>query len=280
MRDSRIVRDNLVKTGILLFHGISGMPEEFRYLSNTLEREGYVVSAPLIPGLGCGTDVAHLAKWEDWLSAAEKAFFALEGKCDRVIVGGLSAGATLALELCNRYQDRVAGVVLLAPTLKVNGFSIPWTFKLFTLCQQSIVARLFNFSEREPFGLKDERIRKMAMDAMRAASVGTADQFFQVNGMIFYQLRRLRRQLIGKLSNISRPTLIIHPRDDDQSSVTNALYLQTRLSGPMEVLILDDSYHVVTLDKQRQIVAERDSSFAARLNVGQQFSPQYSASAQ
>ena len=116
--------------------------------------------------------------------------------------------------------------------------------------------------------------------SLSPASVGTADQFFQVNGMIFYQLRRLRRQLIGKLSKITRPTLIIHLRDDDQSSITNALYLQTRLSGPMEVLILDDSYHVVTLDKQRQIVAERVSSFAARLNVGQQLSPQYSASVQ
>ena len=252
------------------------MPEEFRYLSNMLEREGFVVSAPLIPGLGCGTDVAHLATWEDWLLTAENAFLALEAKCDRVIIGGLSAGATVALELCERYQDRVAGVILLAPTLKVNGFSIPWTFKLFTICQQSVVARLFNFSEREPFGLKDERIRKMAMDAMRAVSAGTADQFFQVNGMIFYQLRRLRRQLIGKLSKITRPTLIIHPRDDDQSAISNAFYLQTRLSGPMEVLILDDSYHVVTLDRQRQLVAERVSSFVGRLHVRADLVPQYS----
>lgn len=254
-----------MKTGILLFHGISGMPEEFRYLSNILEREGFVVSAPLIPGLGCGTDVCHLATWENWLESAEQALFALESKCDQVVVGGLSAGAAVALELCDRHQDRISGLVLLAPTLKVNGFSIPWTFRLFSLCQQAFVARLFNFSEREPFGLKDERIRRMAIDAMRAASVGTAEQFFQVNGMIFYQLRRLRRHLRGKISKIARPTLIIHPRDDDQSALSNALYIQRLIGGPTEVLVLDDSYHVVTLDRQRQLVADRVSTFVTRV---------------
>lgn len=268
-----------MKTGILLFHGISGMPEEFRYLSNVLEREGYVVSAPLIPGLGCGTDVSHLATWEDWVEAAEASLFALEAKCDQVVVGGLSAGAAVALELCNRHQDRISGVVLLAPTLRVNGFSIPWTFRLFSLCQQAVVARMFNFSEREPFGLKDERIRRMALVAMRAASVGAADQFFQVNGMIFYQLRRLRKHLRGKLSQIARPTLIIHPRDDDQSALSNALYLQRRLGGPMEVLVLDDSYHVITLDKQRQLVADKVSTFVSRVRSQDRFFAPYSAPA-
>lgn len=254
-----------MKTGILLFHGIAGMPEEFRYISNVLGREGYVISAPLIPGLGCGTDVSHFATWENWIEAAEKSLAELETKCDQVVVGGLSAGATVALELCSRYPSRIAGVVLLAPTLKVNGFSIPWTFKLFTICQHSALARLFNFTEREPFGLKDERIRRMAIDAMRAASVGTAEQFFQVNGMIFYQLRRLCRQLRGKLTKIVMPTLIIHPREDDQSAISNAFYLQKRLKGPMEVVVLHDSYHVITLDRQRQLVADKISSFVARV---------------
>lgn len=254
-----------MKTGILLFHGIAGMPEEFRYLSNILTREGYVISTPLVPGLGCGTDVSHFATWEDWIESAEKSLTELEGKCDQVVVGGLSAGAAVALELCNRHHDRIAGIVLLAPTLKVNGFSIPWTFKLFTLCFHPAIARLFNFTEREPFGLKDERIRRMAIDAMRAASVGTADQFFQVNGIIFYQLRRLRRHLASKLSSITRPTLIIHPRDDDQSALSNAFYLQQRLQGAVEMVVLNDSYHVVTLDRQRQVVAEKISAFVARL---------------
>lgn len=256
-----------MQTGVLLLHGIAGMPAEFRYLSNILQREGYIVSTPIIPGLGCGTDIVHLATWQDWLSAVKASFEELEATCDRVVVGGLSAGAVLALKLAQIDSSRISGLILLAPTLKVNGWSIPWTFKLFTLCQDRFVARMFNFGERDPFGIKDERIRKMAFDAMRAEAGVGSQQFFRVNGMLFLQLRRLVRAMRKSLSSITLPTLIIHPREDDQSGIGNAFYLQRKLAGPTEVMILDDSYHVVTLDKQRQIVADKVKWFLANLNL-------------
>lgn len=254
-----------MKTGVLLFHGIAGLPAEFRYLSNVLEREGHLVSTPVIPGLGCGTDVMHMATWEDWLLAAENSLDKLESECDQVIVGGLSAGATLALKLGEKHHQRISGLLLLAPTLKVNGWSIPWSFKFFTLCQDRFVARLFNFSERDPFGIKDLRIRKMAYAAMKAESGCPSDQFFKVNGMLFYQLRRLRRNLNRRLHKITMPVFLVHSRDDDQSHISNAFSIQKRVSGPLEALILDDSFHVVTLDRQRQKVADAVSGFIAQV---------------
>ena len=60
-----------------------------------------------------------------------------------------------------------------------------------------------------------------------------------------------------------QPALIVHPRDDDMASLKNAQYLQAHLGGLVDTLVLDDSYHMVTLDQQRHIVAERTGRFVS-----------------
>ena len=62
-----------------------------------------------------------------------------------------------------------------------------------------------------------------------------------------------------------QPSLIVHPRDDDMASLRNAQYLQANLGGLVDTVILDDSYHMVTLDQQRHIVAERSVDFVGRV---------------
>ena len=65
------------------------------------------------------------------------------------------------------------------------------------------------------------------------------------------------------LGKVRQPALIVHPRDDDMASLKNAQYLQANLGGLVDTLVLDDSYHMVTLDQQRHIVADRTASFVS-----------------
>ena len=58
------------------------------------------------------------------------------------------------------------------------------------------------------------------------------------------------------------PTLILHPREDDIADLDNAVYLQRRLGGLVETVVLDDSYHIITLDRQRHVVVDRSIEFA------------------
>jgi carboxylesterase len=60
-------------------------------------------------------------------------------------------------------------------------------------------------------------------------------------------------------------TLIFHPRHDDQSDIKNTMALQRKLGGMVEVSVLDDSYHLVTLDRQRNYVVERTMEFVDRM---------------
>ena len=64
------------------------------------------------------------------------------------------------------------------------------------------------------------------------------------------------------LASITQPALILHPREDDRASLRNAHYLEWNLGGRVETVVLEDSYHVITLDRQRDVVLEKTISFA------------------
>jgi carboxylesterase len=64
------------------------------------------------------------------------------------------------------------------------------------------------------------------------------------------------------LGKVRQPALIVHPREDDIASLKNAQYLQANLGGLVDTVVLDNSYHMVTLDQQRHIVADRTARFA------------------
>jgi carboxylesterase len=65
------------------------------------------------------------------------------------------------------------------------------------------------------------------------------------------------------LGSIKQPTLIFHARFDDQSDISNSVLLQGKLGGLTELVVLNDSYHMVTLDRQRTEVADRSADFCA-----------------
>ena len=69
------------------------------------------------------------------------------------------------------------------------------------------------------------------------------------------------RQLLALVALVKRemplirtPALIIHPANDDVASKRNALYVERHLGGPKRLILLDDSYHMITVDKQRNDV--------------------------
>jgi carboxylesterase len=71
----------------------------------------------------------------------------------------------------------------------------------------------------------------------------------------------LVRDVKARLSGIMSPALIVHPREDDISDLSNAIYLQRHLGGLADCLVLDDSYHIVTVDRQRDILIDRAANF-------------------
>ncbi len=252
------------RVGVLLIHSLGGTPIELRFVAHALSRAGYVVHSPVLSGLAGGTDVSGLSSWKDWYAAVEHAHDELAKECDVILVGGLSAGAMLALKLAAQRPDMVRGLMLFAPTLWPNGWAIPWYFHFFRLVHYKWFARLFHFRQRDPYGIKDERIRNFIIETLKSENRSIEDMFGRGGGMVL-EFRRLVQTVSKLLGSITQQTLIFHPRDDDQSALGNAITLQRQLGGPVEMHVLDDSYHMVTLDRQRALVVDRSVDFATRI---------------
>lgn len=251
------------RVGVLLMHGLCGSPSEIRFVANGLARAGYTVLTPELAGHG-GTEADLMATtWQDWYESAEKGLEELHATCETVIAGGLSTGAVLSLLLASRHPDKVQGLALYSPTLWLSGRKVPWYMPMVRLIGSRRIADLFRFPVPLHVGIKDRRIREfirnaMAMDGAKVAQLSTP-------GGAVLERRRLSRVVMKEVGAVTQPALILHAREDDYAGLDNAAYLQRELAGPVDLVVLEDSYHMVTVDRQRHVVLDRTADFVARL---------------
>lgn len=252
------------RTGVLLVHGLGGTPIEMRYVALALSRAGYTVSVPQLAG-HCATEAElKFSRWQDWYGTIDNELTELRKTCDRVVVGGLSAGAVLSLHLAANRPSDVQGVACFAPTIELNGWSVPWYARLFRIVYHKWFANLIQFTEREPYGIKDKRLREMVIEALHSGDPSQAGMYSTPGGPML-EFRWLVDLVRGRLPAITQPTLILHPREDDRADISNAFYLQRKLGGPVDMTVLDDCYHIITIDRQRDVVADRTVGFVGRI---------------
>jgi carboxylesterase len=255
------------RLGVLLIHGLGGTPVELRFIAQGLARAGHTSYCCQLAG-HCGTpEELRRSTWQEWYASVEAAHDRLRAQCDTVLAGGLSMGGILALRLAQIRPEGVHGLLLYAPTLKLDGWSMPWYSLPLHYVRPTRIRFEFDLAEHEPFGLKDERVRALVASAMQSGDAGQAG-VFSTPMRSFANFNALVSVVKRGLGRVTQPALIVHPRDDDIASLKNAQFLQAHLGGLVDTLVLDDSYHMVTLDQQRHIVAERTASFVAWLENG------------
>jgi carboxylesterase len=255
------------KTGVLLIHGLCGTPAEMRFVAMGLARAGYTVHCPTLAGHGGSRRDIVKTTWQDWYRSAEVALDELRQECDTVIVGGLCMGSIIGLHLAANQPEKVQGIALFSPTLWINGWAMPWYTKLFSLVRTRWVANMMQFPDAESLGIKCPRVRdfvRAALAASDGSDLGTAGT---PGGMVL-EHRRLVAAAKKILGKIRQPALIVHSREDDYANLNNATYLEAKLPSAVDLVVLEDSYHMVTLDKQRHVVVERTRAFIEAITVG------------
>ena len=255
------------RTGVLLIHGLGGTPVEMKTVSKRLVDAGYTVMCCQLAG-HCGTESELAAtQWQDWYASVEVALKQLEEHTDTVVVGGLSMGGLLAAKLAAAEPERVHGLVVLAPTLWYDGWSIPWYAVLLKLLRPYIslpVLKLWSFAEREPYGIKDARVRRIILQAMTSGD-STLAGVLRTPAYALRELWRLVDALMPELPSVRQRALVMQARDDDVASIRNAQTLQRKLGGMVETVILDNSYHLITVDQQRHFVTDRIAAFVGAI---------------
>ncbi|HJZ32686.1 MAG TPA: alpha/beta fold hydrolase [Hyphomicrobiaceae bacterium] len=250
------------RVGVLLIHGLGGTPTELRFIAQGLARAGRTVLCCQLAGHCSTPEELRRSTWQEWYQSVAQAHARLRQQCDIVLAGGLSMGGILALRLAQQHPDDVHGLLLYAPTLKLDGWAMPWHSLLLPLLRPSPLRLEFDLPERDPYGLKDARVRALVVSSMQSGDSGQAG-VFSTPSRSFANFNALVTAVRPHLDKVRQPALIVHPRNDDIASLKNAQYLQSNLGGLVDTLVLDNSYHMVTLDQQRHVVAERTDAFVS-----------------
>ena len=253
---------------LVLFHGLASSPKEFGFLTHPLRRHGVRLVAPEVSGYSAGT-VGAGVRWQDWVHAAGLYLDQLEAESSEpFVLGGLCTGAMLALAAAAaRPRPALCGLALLSPLFAYDGWSLPWWYALRPVAYATGLTRFFSMREREPYGLRNERMRALIRQQIAAGEtslVGPA----AVPLRVVRESERLSAHVRTLLPELAHPVQVQHARDDEicrLASVRRAL--RDVPTGLLSLHVLDNSYHMITADNDRHLVADRLSAFMQGLDA-------------
>ncbi len=255
---------------VILIHGLTGTPHEMRFLANYLNRAGYTVSCPRLANHGAPINILKRTKWQQLYQTIRETFLEVRKTHSEVYTGGLSMGALLGLLLADEFKDEISGVSCLAPTLFYDGWNCPWYRCFLPLAYVTKLKYICYFKEEPPYGVKNPAVRKLIHDFYAKAKLDNMESVAQFGYPYFpvsllHQLEKLVSHLTKRLSNIVAPVQVVHAQEDDMASVRNSQFIYDRVkSAQKEFVLLKNSYHIITADQERGMVAQKMTEFFNR----------------
>jgi carboxylesterase len=250
----------------LLLHGLAGSPVELPLLARSLPHAGFSVYIPAVPGYAFGSraDPFDTGTWEQWAAYASGMLEVLHQEHGRIYVAGLCIGAVLALRLAIEHPERIRAISLLSTTLQHDGWAVPWYRRFVKLACHTPIWRRGRLRERFPYGLKNERLRERVARAMHTEGSSAAGaEFLPLSGM--HQAFRLSGAVRRDIRRVTAPALVLHALDDDVASTRNAEFVARSICAPdVRTVLYRDSYHILTMDNDRDAVADETIAFFQR----------------
>jgi carboxylesterase len=227
---------------VLCVHGLTGTPYEVRPPAEALAQAGFLCEGLLLPGHGSTPEELAVTPRNAWVEAVLRAHDALAERHARVYVLGLSLGGVLALALAQRRA--LAGAIVLAAPFDLGRLvrtAVPWLWP--------VVRSL----PKTPAILDDAaRARHPGYDRMPLRAVN--------------ELLLLAREVERELPAVRAPVQLIFSRRDPTVPPHNAERILRALpSGDRELHWLENSAHVLPVDRERDLVARRVVEFLLRL---------------
>ena len=237
------------RTAVILLHGLCSTPDELRPVESSLRSRGYSVQPLVIDGYSFDAQARtqRATSWVEWIDIIERHVDALRTTHDSVLLIGISAGASLALGAAIRCGDRIDGMVLMSTTLRFDGWAIPRRHFLLPLALYTPLGRFWRYRERAPYGVKNERVRAWIERELRTRRISSA-------GSSVIGIDHLREHA----------RLIRHVRGElDRVTCRQVLRCST-----LRFVVLGNSFHMITIDNDRQQVVQETVAFAASFAHG------------
>ncbi len=221
--------------GCLIIHGFTSHSSSLEAVIPGLDKRRIPWHYPILAGHGTGPKDLERATWEMWQKDAEDGLNYLLGTSDRAVIVALSMGTLLALELAEKYPDRVAGLVLLSPCLR-------FYLKLvkFTPILTRVLKRFPNPSAAK-------------FSSLEYAKRDKGYLWFPTLAFRHYWIRT--QHFDSVLENVHQPVRIIHSKNDKVADPSGAQHIYHHLpSKHKELIWLEKSGHEVLLDSEADTV--------------------------
>jgi carboxylesterase len=256
-----LIKDIELKSGnrraVILFHGMTGTPLELSRFAKYLFSLKFDVFVPCLPGHCSKPSALDKVVWQDWSYFAQDKYKMISNEYDEVFISGICLGALLCLEICRKFP--VKAQALLSPTLAIDGWNLPWYKFLLPLAFVPPFIWFYSYRESEPYGIKNESVRRQVLRIMQNKSSGVYESYSAIS---IRELLKLSKNIRPYLKEITTPTVVLHSTQDDLCDIKNAKELFNKLSSKDKKFIeLHDSYHMVTLDNERDMVFKESSDF-------------------
>jgi carboxylesterase len=225
--------------GALVLHGFTGNPQSMRDLALALADAGFSVELPLLPGHG--TDIADMlpTRWEDWSGAAEEAYAALAARSDAVVVVGLSMGATLSVWLAEQHPE-IAAIAVVNPLLAPPAPDVV-----------ALVESMADGGEEVAPGIGSDIAKNgVTESAYPGLPLRAALSLFGATAGVE-----------ANLGSVTCPVLLFTSTQDHVVEPVSSQLLVERAKGPVDQVVLERSYHVATLDWDKEEIEARTVEF-------------------
>ena len=232
------------RVGVLLSHGFTGSPYSMVGWGRALAELGYGVEVPRLPGHGTTWQEMNRTGWADWYGEVSRVFATLHAENDVVVLCGLSMGGALVLRLAADHADAVAGVVLVNPAVATKRRDV----KLLPVLKHVIPSFPGIASDIKKQGVEEHGYTRTPL---RAA----------------HEMFRAWPELVADLPKVTAPVLYFRSTIDHVVDHSSEPLITSRVSGPVTMRPLANSYHVATLDNDAQVIIDETAAFIAKVTA-------------
>ncbi|GEN52560.1 alpha/beta hydrolase [Halobacillus faecis] len=222
------------EVGILVSHGFTGTTQSMKPLVEAYARSGYTVCCPRLKGHGTTPEDMESTSHLDWVKSIEEGYAWLKERCSKVFVVGLSMGGTLALYMASEHRD-IEGVIPINAAIDIPALEN----------SQGMDER---FIDAIGSDIKDPETVELAYDRTPVKSIG--------------ELVTLMGKVKDRLDEIHCPIMIFVSDEDHVVPPHNSeVIFESVFSEHKEIIHLENSYHVATLDHDKDMIIERTLEF-------------------
>lgn len=238
---------------IVLIHGLLSTPREFGLISLPLQSRGAPLIILNIPGY-TEADRSQFRRWSSWVNAACDAIREQFGSGQPFVLGGLCSGGMVAAAVAARGEFNVRSLVMMSPSFGYDGWARTRWWGWRKVAHALGIDRWISVRETEPYGIKNEKIRKWVERDMHVRATSAAGPsalpLWAIN-----QSERLMRHVKRQFPRLRMPTVVMHSRLDEICSlgIVKRVF-DTLPTGPNRLVVFDNSYHMITIDNDRQQV--------------------------